>query len=53
MLKYSWIGAAAVESSAFVVRNDLPYKTIEDLKKVKEFNVGLPDPVTAPTISRF
>ena len=44
LLKYSWVGAAAVESSAFVVRNDLPYKTIEDLKKVKEFNVGATGP---------
>jgi tripartite-type tricarboxylate transporter receptor subunit TctC len=44
LLKYSWVGAAAVESSAFVVRNDLPYKTVEDLKKVKEFNVGATGP---------
>lgn len=44
MLKYEWVGAAAVETSAFVVRNDLPYKTFDDLKKVKEFNVGATGP---------
>jgi tripartite-type tricarboxylate transporter receptor subunit TctC len=44
MLKYSWIGSAAVETSAFVVRTDLPYKTYEDVKKVKEFNVGATGP---------
>ena len=44
MLKYSWVGATAVEGSAFVIRNDLPYKTYEDLKKVKEFNVGATGP---------
>lgn len=35
VLKYAWIGSAAVETSAFVVRADLPYKTFEDLRKAK------------------
>ncbi len=34
--KFSWIGSAAVEATIFAIRNDLPYKTVDDLKKVKE-----------------
>ena len=45
MLKYSWVGSAAVEASVLVVRSDLPYKTFEDMKKVKEtINVGATGP---------
>jgi len=36
VMKYSWIGSAAVEASVLTVRNDLPYKTYDDLRKVKE-----------------
>ncbi len=36
MLKYSWIGSAAVESTVLALRSDLPYKTFEDLKKAKD-----------------
>ena len=36
MLKYSWIGSAAVETSVLALRTDLPYKTFEDLKKAKD-----------------
>ena len=35
-MKFSWIGSAAVESTVFAIRSDLPYKTFDDLKKVKE-----------------
>jgi tripartite-type tricarboxylate transporter receptor subunit TctC len=34
--KFSWIGSAAVEATILVIRSDLPYKTVDDLKKVKE-----------------
>ncbi len=34
--KYAWIGSAAVEATILAVRSDLPYKTFNDLKKVKE-----------------
>ena len=36
LTKFAWIGSAAVEASVFTIRNDLPYKTFDDLKKVKE-----------------
>jgi tripartite-type tricarboxylate transporter receptor subunit TctC len=36
MLKYSWIGSAAVETSVLALRTDLPYKTFEDLKRAKD-----------------
>jgi tripartite-type tricarboxylate transporter receptor subunit TctC len=36
MLKYSWIGSAAVETSVLALRSDLPYKTFEDMKKAKD-----------------
>ena len=35
LTKFSWLGSQAVESSVFVVRNDLPYRNIEDIQKVK------------------
>jgi tripartite-type tricarboxylate transporter receptor subunit TctC len=45
MLKYAWIGSAAVETSVLAVRADLPYKTFEDLKKAKEpINIGATGP---------
>ncbi|OGP65646.1 MAG: hypothetical protein A2170_09860 [Deltaproteobacteria bacterium RBG_13_53_10] len=45
MLKYSWIGSAAVETSVLAVRADLPYKTFEDVKKAKEpINIGATGP---------
>lgn len=45
MLKYSWIGSPAVETSAFALRSDLPYKSFEDLKKAKDpINIGATGP---------
>ena len=45
MLKYSWIGSAAVETSVLAIRADLPYKTFEDLRKAKEpINIGATGP---------
>ncbi len=34
--KFSWIGSAAAESTILCLRTDLPYKTVEDLRKAKE-----------------
>jgi tripartite-type tricarboxylate transporter receptor subunit TctC len=44
MLKYAWIGSAAVETSVLALRADLPYKTFDDLKKAKEINIGATGP---------
>lgn len=45
MLKYSWIGSAATETSVLALRTDLPYKTFEDLKKTKDsINIGATGP---------
>ncbi len=35
LLKYAWLGSTAVEGTVFAVRNDLPYKTTEELLKAK------------------
>jgi tripartite-type tricarboxylate transporter receptor subunit TctC len=45
MLKFSWIGSMAVETSVFAIRSDLPYKTFDDLKKAKDpINIGATGP---------
>jgi tripartite-type tricarboxylate transporter receptor subunit TctC len=36
MTKFAWIGSAASECTILAVRSDLPYNSIEDLKKAKE-----------------
>src|SRR5687767_5171417 len=36
MLKFAWIGSAASEATILAIRSDLPYKTVEDLKKAKQ-----------------
>lgn len=36
VMKYSWIGSPAVEATVLTLRTDLPFKTIDDLKKAKE-----------------
>ncbi|HEY7240118.1 MAG TPA: tripartite tricarboxylate transporter substrate-binding protein [Burkholderiales bacterium] len=36
MTKFAWIGSAASECTILAVRTDLPYKSVEDLKKAKE-----------------
>jgi tripartite-type tricarboxylate transporter receptor subunit TctC len=35
MRKYSWIGSVATEPTVFLIRSDLPYKTVDDLRKAK------------------
>ena len=36
MTKFEWIGSAANETTILAIRNDLPYKTFEELRKAKE-----------------
>ena len=36
MTKFQWIGSAANESTILAIRNDLPYKNFEELRKAKE-----------------
>ncbi len=36
LTKYAWIGSEAVEAAVFTIRSDMPYKTVEDLRKAKE-----------------
>ena len=35
MRKYVWIGSVAVDPTALFIRTDLPYKTVDDLRKAK------------------
>ena len=35
VLKFAWIGSMAVEGTVFAIRNDLPYKTAQELLKSK------------------
>ncbi len=35
LLKYSWIGSMAVETTVLAIRADLPYKTFDELRKSK------------------
>ena len=45
MLKYSWIGSAAAETSVLALRSDLSYKTFEDVRRAKDpINVGATGP---------
>ncbi len=34
--KFSWLGSVTVEPSVLALRTDLPYKTLDDLRKTKE-----------------
>lgn len=34
--KFAWVGSAAIEGTVLCVRTDLPYKTVEDVRKSKE-----------------
>jgi len=39
--KFAWIGSSAVEGTVFTLRSDLPYKTVDDLRKAKSpINMG-------------
>lgn len=36
LTKFTWIGSPSVEAAVFTIRADLPYRSMEDLKKAKE-----------------
>ena len=36
MTKFAWIGSAASECTILALRSDLPYKTVDDLRKAKQ-----------------
>src|SRR5260221_7588286 len=36
MLKFAWVGSPANEATILAIRNDLPYKNFEELRKAKE-----------------
>lgn len=42
--KFGWLGSAASDAVILTVRADLPYKTADDLRKVKQFVVGTTGP---------
>src|SRR4051812_46148094 len=45
MRKFVWIGSAASEATILAIRSDLPYKTVEDLKKAdKPIVIGATGP---------
>ena len=38
--KFAWIGSAASEPRTFLIRNDLPQNTLEELLKMKAIHIG-------------
>jgi tripartite-type tricarboxylate transporter receptor subunit TctC len=36
LTKFAWVGSTAIEGTVFTIRADLPYKTVDDLRKLKE-----------------
>lgn len=36
LTKFSWVGSPSVEQAVLTIRSDLPYQSMEDLKKAKE-----------------
>jgi tripartite-type tricarboxylate transporter receptor subunit TctC len=45
MTKFAWIGSAASESTILAIRTDLPYKTLEEMKKAdKPIVIGATGP---------
>lgn len=44
LTKFAWIGSAASDAVVFTIRSDLPYKTVNDLRKAKEIVVGTTGP---------
>jgi tripartite-type tricarboxylate transporter receptor subunit TctC len=46
--KFSWIGSAAVESSIFAIRSDLPYKSYNEVRDLKQpLNLGGTGPASS------
>ncbi len=44
LTKFSWIGSTAPEASLLALRADLPYRTVDDLRRAKEIALGSTGP---------
>lgn len=44
LTKFAWIGSAASDAVILAIRSDLPYKSVEDLRKAKEIVIGTTGP---------
>jgi len=44
LTKFAWLGSAASDAVILSVRADLPYKSADDLRKVKQFVIGTTGP---------
>jgi tripartite-type tricarboxylate transporter receptor subunit TctC len=44
LTKFAWLGSAASDAVILTVRADLPYRTADDLRKVKQFVIGTTGP---------
>jgi tripartite-type tricarboxylate transporter receptor subunit TctC len=44
LTKFAWLGSAASDAVILAVRSDLPYRTADDLRKVKQFVIGTTGP---------
>ena len=44
LTKFAWLGSAASDAVILSVRSDLPYRTADDLRKVKQFVIGTTGP---------
>ena len=44
LTKFAWLGSAASDAVILAIRSDLPYRTVDDLRKVKQFGIGTTGP---------
>jgi len=44
LTKFSWIGSLASDAVILTLRTDLPYKTVEEMRKAKEIVIGTTGP---------
>ena len=44
LTKFAWIGSVASDAVILVIRSDLPYKTVDEMRKVKEIVIGTTGP---------
>jgi len=44
LTKFAWLGSLASDAVIMVIRSDLPYKTVDDMRKAKEIVIGTTGP---------
>jgi len=44
LTKFAWIGSLASDAVILTIRSDLPYKTVDDMRKAKEIVIGTTGP---------